>query len=63
MTKQGLDGLVKSDNNIEQMGFFFCDKITRAHFDEWLKFARHKNWQVILSFKDNNNTKLVIGYN
>ena len=63
VTKQGLDGLVKSDNNIEQMGFFFCDKITRAHFDEWLKFARHKNWQVILSFKDNNNTKLVIGYN
>ena len=63
VTKQGLDGLVKSDNDFEQMGFFFCDKITRAHFDEWLKFARHKNWQVILSFKDNNNTKLLIGYN
>jgi hypothetical protein len=58
VTKEVLDELVMSDNNLEQISIYFCDKVTRDHVKDWHTFACHQNWKLYLSFEDD-DTELI----
>ena len=57
VTKEGLDGIVKNDNNLEEMNILFCDKVTQAHVLDWHKFAIQKNWKLNLFFEDDHTAR------
>ena len=61
VTKEVLDELAMSDNNLEEISIYFCDKVTKDHVKDWHTFARHQNWELYLSFEDD-DTELISYY-